>query len=66
MKYNDIKNLSTNELKDKLVETQKTLYEINFKNSIAPWQVKDSSQFSKLRKTIAWIKMTMASQKKDK
>ncbi len=57
MKYNDIKNLNPQELKTKLIETQKSLYEINFKNSIAPWQVKDNSQFKKLRKIISWIKM---------
>lgn len=63
MQYKDIKKLSPEELKNKLVETQKSLYEINFKNSIAPWQVKDNSQFKKLKKIIAWIKMTRSNTK---
>lgn len=65
MQYNDIKKLSSQELKDKLVETQKSLYEINFKNSIAPWQVKDSSQFKKLKKIISWIKMAQGENSKN-
>lgn len=60
MNYSDIKELDTHTLKTKIVELKKQLGELQLKKSIAVSTVKDTSQFKKIRQSIAQMQFRLS------
>lgn len=60
MKYSEICNLSTHQLKEKITELVKELSNLQLKKSISASTTKDTSVFKKMRKSIAQMKMRLS------
>lgn len=60
MKYSDIKELDARTLKTKISELKKQLGELQLKKSIAVSTVKDTSQFKKIKQSIAQMQFTLS------